>query len=349
MNATRTVTAPTSTALAPLATTKRDTVGHYRSGVAARLAGIPVDTLRVWERRYGVVGPGVSAGRQRLYSAADVRRLTLIKQLVDMGHPIGTIASLDDAALAAMRSTGLSLFTSQTARALPEDKRQFGIALVGPLLNAQRLEQTFTTDALQIVARCPDPHRAAGTLQGTAADLVIIEISNLGEPEVALINDIKTACGAAMATVLYRFAPGAIIRRLRQAGHAVARATSDPAEIEAICLSLLRPARSNAAGAVLPLELPPSAAPRFDEHALAWLSTQTGRIACECPRHLVDIVMSLAGFERYSAQCASRNAGDVALHLALQKAAGAARGVMEQALVQLVEQEGIVLPQKTPA
>src|SRR5436305_1793865 len=25
----------------------------YRSGVAARLAGLPVETLRVWERRYG--------------------------------------------------------------------------------------------------------------------------------------------------------------------------------------------------------------------------------------------------------------------------------------------------------
>ena len=27
----------------------------YRSGMAARLAGIPVETLRVWERRYAVV------------------------------------------------------------------------------------------------------------------------------------------------------------------------------------------------------------------------------------------------------------------------------------------------------
>ena len=64
----------------------RDGAGLYRSGVAARLAGVPVNTLRVWERRYKVVGPSLSTGRQRLYSLADVRRLTLIKQLVDMGH-----------------------------------------------------------------------------------------------------------------------------------------------------------------------------------------------------------------------------------------------------------------------
>ena len=71
-----------------------ETTGVHLSGVAARLSGVPVDTLRIWERRYSVIGPRLSAGRQRLYSLADIRRLTTIKQLVDLGHPIGTIASL---------------------------------------------------------------------------------------------------------------------------------------------------------------------------------------------------------------------------------------------------------------
>src|SRR4051812_34671852 len=66
----------------------------FRSGVAARLAGVPVETLRVWERRYGLSSPQRSARGQRLYSEEQVRRLSLIKQLVDQGHPIGTLASL---------------------------------------------------------------------------------------------------------------------------------------------------------------------------------------------------------------------------------------------------------------
>ena len=77
--------------------------GTYRSGVAARLAGIPVETLRVWERRYRVVGPRVSPRGQRLYSSEEIGRLKLIKQLVDMGHPIGAIATLSTDALDAMR------------------------------------------------------------------------------------------------------------------------------------------------------------------------------------------------------------------------------------------------------
>ena len=55
----------------------------YRSGAAARLSGVPVETLRVWERRYGVTDPSRSDRGQRQYSFEDVRRLGLIKQLVD--------------------------------------------------------------------------------------------------------------------------------------------------------------------------------------------------------------------------------------------------------------------------
>ncbi|HEY0490320.1 MAG TPA: MerR family transcriptional regulator [Telluria sp.] len=66
----------------------------YRSGVAARLAGLPVETLRVWERRYGLSDTPRSVRGQRLYSAAQVRRLGMLKQLVDQDHPIGALAGL---------------------------------------------------------------------------------------------------------------------------------------------------------------------------------------------------------------------------------------------------------------
>ena len=65
----------------------------YRSSAAARLAGIPVETLRVWERRYQVVGPAVTPKGHRLYSAEDVSRLAVIKHLVDLGSAVGSIAS----------------------------------------------------------------------------------------------------------------------------------------------------------------------------------------------------------------------------------------------------------------
>ncbi|MBL1981108.1 MerR family transcriptional regulator, partial [Klebsiella pneumoniae] len=66
----------------------------YRTGVAARMAGLSVETLRVWERRYGLSETGRSARGQRLYSEEQVYRLRLLKSLVDQGHPIGAIAHL---------------------------------------------------------------------------------------------------------------------------------------------------------------------------------------------------------------------------------------------------------------
>ena len=327
----------------------RDGAGLYRSGVAARLAGVPVNTLRVWERRYKVVGPSLSTGRQRLYSLADVRRLTLIKQLVDMGHPIGTIASLGDEALASMRATGMSMLTNQVASAMPEKKEHFRIALVGPLLIARHLQQSPGEHQLDVAGSCAEPNRAAAVLRGLGVDLVIIELPTLSDAEVDLVASIKLACGAATAAVFYRYAPTAIIRRLRAAGHAVARATSDVLEIESICLSLLRSPEQNplrAGNTLPPLGTGSAPSPRFNDSDLAYLSGMPSKVACECPRHLVDLIMNLGSFERYSSQCASRNEQDISLHLALQNAAGQARSIIEQALGQLIAVENISLPRE---
>ena len=82
--------------------------GDYRSGTAARLAGLPVETLRVWERRYGISDTARSARGQRLYSERQVRRLSLIKQLVDQGHGVGTLAKLSDEQLRALLPASLA-------------------------------------------------------------------------------------------------------------------------------------------------------------------------------------------------------------------------------------------------
>ena len=52
---------------------------------AAALTGIPADTLRMWERRYGVVAPIRSEGGYRLYDDAAISRLTAMRALVSAG------------------------------------------------------------------------------------------------------------------------------------------------------------------------------------------------------------------------------------------------------------------------
>jgi methanogenic corrinoid protein MtbC1 len=57
----------------------------YTVGRAAELTGIPRDTLRKWESRYGIVRPARSDGGYRLYDDAALRRLVAMRDLVDAG------------------------------------------------------------------------------------------------------------------------------------------------------------------------------------------------------------------------------------------------------------------------
>ncbi|MBN2170637.1 MAG: cobalamin-dependent protein [Candidatus Krumholzibacteriota bacterium] len=75
---------------------------RHAIGFVARRTGIPPDLLRAWERRYGVVEPGRGPRGRRLYSDADVERLTLLRRAVDAGRRIGDVAGMDNAELAAL-------------------------------------------------------------------------------------------------------------------------------------------------------------------------------------------------------------------------------------------------------
>jgi DNA-binding transcriptional MerR regulator/methanogenic corrinoid protein MtbC1 len=57
----------------------------YTVGRAAELTGVPSGTLRKWEQRYGVVVPQRSPGNYRLYDDEAVRRLSVMRSLVDAG------------------------------------------------------------------------------------------------------------------------------------------------------------------------------------------------------------------------------------------------------------------------
>src|SRR5512146_723111 len=57
----------------------------YTIKQAALRSGVSVPLIRAWERRYGVVLPGRTAARYRLYDDAEVERLRTMRRLVDDG------------------------------------------------------------------------------------------------------------------------------------------------------------------------------------------------------------------------------------------------------------------------
>lgn len=84
-----------------LATVSAD-IPPLEIGLVERETGVPKDTLRIWERRYGFPTPIRSTTGRREYSGRDVVKLRLLKRLIDQGYrpkaiiskPIDTLAAL---------------------------------------------------------------------------------------------------------------------------------------------------------------------------------------------------------------------------------------------------------------
>ena len=72
----------------------------YSIKAVAQATGLTVETLRAWERRYGIVVPSRDAGGRRMYGAEDVLRLRRLREATERGHAIGRLAGLSDEDLA---------------------------------------------------------------------------------------------------------------------------------------------------------------------------------------------------------------------------------------------------------
>ncbi len=67
-----------------------------------RMTGLSADVLRVWERRYGFPKPERDDAGARIYSAADVERITLLQRAMQRGHRIGSVITQRDEELQAL-------------------------------------------------------------------------------------------------------------------------------------------------------------------------------------------------------------------------------------------------------
>ena len=74
-------------------------ITRLRIGELSRRTGVRADTLRAWERRYGLLSPGRSEGGFRLYGPDDESRVRAMLSLLDSG------LSAAEAAALASRST----------------------------------------------------------------------------------------------------------------------------------------------------------------------------------------------------------------------------------------------------
>ena len=82
-----------------LSMTSKDLSDHsHLMSIAAveRDCGLPKDTLRVWERRYGFPKPLRDRHDERLYPADQVATLRMLRRLVEAGHRPGKVVGRSD-------------------------------------------------------------------------------------------------------------------------------------------------------------------------------------------------------------------------------------------------------------
>ena len=114
----------------------------------ARRTGVPADTLRKWEQRYGVLQPQRTGGGQRRYSDLDVARVEWLQERLSEGYRIG-----EAAALLGGSSIDAARTPAELRRALYEAAARGDIDALRSLL-----DQTFTVYPLeQALSRVIEP------------------------------------------------------------------------------------------------------------------------------------------------------------------------------------------------
>jgi len=324
----------------------------FRSGAVARMARMPVATLRIWEQRYRAVQPFTAPSGHRLYSPADVQRVLLLRRLTEQGHAIGSIATLDSTQLqqVSLASDGKA---PGAGRGPDRPMPALRLVVVGPAL-AARLQRPAVArhlaHAVQRVAVFESLAEAARAAAGTGADLLLWHAPELRPDVPPELQAAQQACRARQVAVVYRFAGSTATKALAAAGAAVIR---EPADDEALgaWLASMEAGLSVRAAEAAPVDTPKSAQPpgplaprRFDDATLTAIAGLSPTLACECPRHVAELLMQLSSFEAYSAGCINRSSADAELHAYLQQVAGASRALFESALERVARHEGLPLP-----
>ena len=307
----------------------------YRIGAVSRLTGIATVTIRMWERRYGVVEPDRTEGRNRLYTREDIARLALIKRLVDEGNAIGTVANL-------------SLEQLQERlqfRAAPQvgagDNRR--VVVLGDALPARLGHGSPELRGMSIVGMFRDPERFRQEAPALQAEVLVVEYPTIHEDTLEEIDALLDACGARQGVVVYGFGRQAAVSYLESARVCPLRAPVGLGDLRRACIIDLGQ-DSPVPQPLEPVPTPPEETippRRYSGESLARLAAVSTAVHCECPHHLAELLFSLNAFEKYSQECQNRNPEDAALHAYLHSTTARARSMMEEALARVVEMEGL--------
>ncbi|MFM8556235.1 MAG: MerR family transcriptional regulator [Betaproteobacteria bacterium] len=335
---------------------------QFRSAAVARMTLMPVATLRVWEQRYRAVSPSTTASGHRLYDLSDVQRVLLLRQLTRQGHAISSLAPLKTEQLQTLVGQHDEVAPARQLRHRESDKG-LRLVVVGQAL-AKRLRRPAVAqrarDVIEVVAEfatlaeAAQAARAAKRSRKGRVDALVWYSPGLQPSAPPELEAVREAWAVQEAAVVYRFAGAAARRVFSDTGVLLLRDAADDTELGAALASLAsrlprrrEPAgppdhQASSGGASSRLTVS-AASRRFDDAVLTAIAALPSTSVCECPRHVAELLMQIANFESYSADCASRHQDDAELHTHLHQVAGIARQLFESAVEAVARYEGLSL------
>ncbi|MEH6592347.1 MAG: MerR family transcriptional regulator [Halioglobus sp.] len=298
----------------------------YGIGTVARLAHIKPDTLRVWERRYGLGASRKSDTGRRLYTQTDLEHLQIVSRLVKRGFRIGEIAAMERKTLTAMMELGRGASTAPNATtsavflgsALCDwlDRHPGCLAGLDSSLHRTNLADVTVGPQLDFI----DKPR-----------LLVLEAPALGAEQVEKIIELYELSGAANGLVFYEFSNQKNLSRLVDAGLGVDQL---PIETEKFAKGIRRMVNSLEVGRGI-ADTGELTAPQprlFRDEKLADVMDLPSMLSCGCSHHLSELIQSLVNFEQYSSQCSAEDWQDAATHTCVHAYTNQARWLMEKAL-----------------
>lgn len=312
-------------------------------GAVAKLTGLTDHAIRVWERRYDAVVAARAANGRRVYTTNDVEKLRLLKILTDRGIPISQIAadSID-----ALRKR-LEAMSSVVAATAPD---RIATVVLGDFLVGKLLSTKLDLAPLDLIVADTNRETFEADLSRYRADVVVIENPVLDEATIERLSSYMSTTGASRGLIVYSFGATAHVDLASDRSIQTLRSPISEEELVAV---IVRGHTATARGRIAqserrqqrdnsPWQLgEPAPARRFNQQQLAKLARISSEIDCECPTHLAHLVSDLSAFEIYSANCASRNDDDAALHRYLHHTTARARALIEDALETVAEAENL--------
>ena len=305
----------------------------YGIGTVARLTRIRPETLRIWERRYGLGASQKAANGRRLYTQTDLEHLQIVVRLVDEGFRIGEIAAMERKTLEAMLEQSGNGVHGRSTEAKPR------VLFVGNELCSWLDQHPGCLSSLDSRLYRGGLETVAEGLAGELApvDLLVTDCGALNVEEVEIILQLRERVSARSALVFYQFGSQRSLARLNDDSISTAKLPLDT-ETFAAHMKRLQNTLEIDRGVSDAGELAAIRPRLFMDGELLEHRKADSPLACGCTQHLSEIIQSLSRFEQYSSQCAVDSWSDAATHTCVHAYTNQARWLMEKALQAVLDE-----------